>query len=102
MSLISCPECASEISDKAPSCPKCGVPISAENIATESNLVTTQETSKVLKIQIGLSAAITFLGLWAIYATPARSDARGFAIFVTVVGVVWFIVSKVRAWWHHG
>jgi len=27
MALINCPECTSEISDKAPSCPKCGAPI---------------------------------------------------------------------------
>lgn len=29
MSLVSCPECNSEVSDKAPHCVKCGCPISA-------------------------------------------------------------------------
>jgi hypothetical protein len=29
MALISCPECGSEVSDKAPTCPKCGVPIAS-------------------------------------------------------------------------
>jgi len=29
MALIPCPECDSEVSDKAPSCPKCGVPIAS-------------------------------------------------------------------------
>ena len=29
MALIPCPECGSEVSDKAPTCPKCGVPIAA-------------------------------------------------------------------------
>jgi uncharacterized membrane protein YvbJ len=29
MALISCPECGSEVSDKAPSCPKCGVPLAS-------------------------------------------------------------------------
>jgi ribosomal protein L7/L12 len=29
MSLIKCPECASEVSEKAASCPKCGFPLQA-------------------------------------------------------------------------
>jgi hypothetical protein len=29
MALIACPECARQISDKAPVCPGCGVPLSA-------------------------------------------------------------------------
>jgi len=29
MALIACPECGSEVSDKAPTCPRCGVPIAS-------------------------------------------------------------------------
>ena len=32
--LIACPECAHEVSDRAPSCPKCGFPI-AEHVAEQ-------------------------------------------------------------------
>ena len=32
MSLIKCPECGNEISDKAYSCPKCGCPIKQKNV----------------------------------------------------------------------
>ena len=35
MALIQCPECKKEISDSAPSCPNCGVPISQ---GSESNM----------------------------------------------------------------
>lgn len=31
MALINCPECGREISDKAPACPGCGVPVSLGN-----------------------------------------------------------------------
>jgi zinc ribbon protein len=31
MALISCPECGNEVSDKAPTCPKCGAPIHVES-----------------------------------------------------------------------
>jgi len=30
MAMISCPECNSQVSDKAPACPQCGVPIATE------------------------------------------------------------------------
>jgi len=41
MSLIKCPECSKEISDKAVSCPNCGMPLDNFNIKLnkiESNL----------------------------------------------------------------
>jgi hypothetical protein len=31
MALISCPECGQQVSDKAPTCPNCGVPIFQES-----------------------------------------------------------------------
>lgn len=31
MALIACPECAQQVSDKAPTCPNCGVPIFQES-----------------------------------------------------------------------
>ena len=35
MALINCPECDREVSDKAPTCPGCGVPIAAQFAETE-------------------------------------------------------------------
>lgn len=29
MALIACPECSAEVSDRAPACPRCGVPIAS-------------------------------------------------------------------------
>ena len=34
MALIDCPECGKEISDKAPSCPNCGVVFAKDNAST--------------------------------------------------------------------
>ena len=31
MALIRCPECGNDVSDKAPTCPRCGVPIFRES-----------------------------------------------------------------------
>lgn len=41
MALIKCPECGKEISDKAPSCPQCGVPL-----GFKSNPAIRQSTTK--------------------------------------------------------
>lgn len=38
MSLIECPECKKEISDKASSCPNCGCPITPELIEKEKRI----------------------------------------------------------------
>lgn len=35
--LIQCPECGREVSDKAPACPHCGVPIAGNIMAKETN-----------------------------------------------------------------
>ena len=35
MALISCPECGKEVSDKAPTCPNCGVPIARPVLSHE-------------------------------------------------------------------
>lgn len=39
MALIACPECAREISDRAPSCPHCGVPVGTGSRVTASGLL---------------------------------------------------------------
>lgn len=51
MAIIKCPECAKSISDKAPSCPACGYPIS--NITT-NNQRTINSKSRGVYIIIGL------------------------------------------------
>ena len=39
MSLIKCPECTSEISDQAYSCPSCGFPLKKENIENHNEII---------------------------------------------------------------
>jgi len=103
MAIISCPECTKGISDKAPSCPHCGTPISVD-IQSESTILTTiQETSKRLKIHI-LAAALSFwFGLaWLILA--AQSDTGEPPIipsFMMLIGFAWYVATKIRIWWHH-
>lgn len=40
MALINCPECGKEISDKAPACPNCGMPLRREDRGTYDVVIT--------------------------------------------------------------
>lgn len=51
MALISCPECGKQISDRAPTCPNCGCPISAAPVAAPQ-ADRTQEIEKYLDLAI--------------------------------------------------
>jgi len=51
MALISCPECGKQISDRAPTCPNCGCPISAAPVAAPQ-ADRTQEIEKYLGLAI--------------------------------------------------
>ena len=61
-------------------------------------------TSKTWKLQILLSSLTTIvcliLGFVGVSMKAGSLIAIGFLGFV--VGLVWFIVARVMAWWHHG
>ena len=54
MALIKCPECKREISDQAPTCPHCGVPLKQ----TELNITTANESSTPVWGIIGIIAGL--------------------------------------------
>ena len=61
-------------------------------------------TAKSWKLQILLSSLTTIvcliLGFVGVSMKTGSLMAIGFLGFV--VGLVWFIVARVMAWWHHG
>jgi len=66
MALISCPECAHQVSSSAPTCPSCGHPISGQAVSK------THVAGK----------AVTAIGAWLMAEWVVK------AIFVIVIGVV--------------
>lgn len=104
MALIKCPECKKQVSSTAASCPQCGAPI-AGSVGAGTPLVTTQLTSKRLKTQIALSALMFCIGaIWAFVGANVDENASPspVAIIISIVGIIWFIVTRIRIWWHHG
>ena len=107
MPLISCPECSRQVSDAAPACPACGVPIAAASDARAAGvpLTTIQETSKRLKLHILGSVALIVISITWLLGSVNTDDpneaAGGVSILLLLIGLIWFIVTRFRIWWHH-
>jgi len=103
MALISCPECNREVSDTAPACPGCGAAIadSRDLRSSGSRLVTTQETGKRLKMHALLSGAIFAIGVVLMVNAANAEESSSLGALSIVIGLGWFITTRVRIWWHH-
>jgi len=104
MALISCPDCGHKVSSLAPVCPHCGRPVatSSTHLGTEKAI---EFTAKRLKLWSALSVFMTFIGLVlmlpVIFSSADSKETPVFGIVVTAFGVVSYIITKVRIWWHH-
>jgi len=79
MALITCPECGSEVSDKAEKCPKCAYPINqhAENIKRTEVIVKPKEGCFLQTLNLGCMVIFAIIGLiilWVFYITFADSS----------------------------
>ena len=108
MALISCSECGHQVSSAAPTCPSCGAPVAgaSESRAAGASLSTVQETSKKLKVHILISSIIFWVSLiWvgvSVNAAKENPEAPiGIAMLFLTVGIIWYVVAKLRIWWHH-
>ena len=65
MALIDCPECGNKVSNRAPHCPSCGVPITAVEPVNprKPQILTVQETSKRLKVHEGAATVLSLIGI---------------------------------------
>jgi len=93
MALIKCNECNKEVSDKATSCPQCGVPIGTKSVDT--TVKTIQETSKPLKLQLILSVLTIIIGIFIAF------DDKEAGMSTIVIAFAWHSITKCRIWWNH-
>lgn len=106
MALISCSDCGHQVSDRAKTCPKCSGPIAGmrEPAAESAQLRTTQETSKKLKLHTLFSVSLI---LGAVFWLSVSPGARESGIpdpapaWMFIVGMIWYLVNRLRIWWHH-
>lgn len=95
MTMIKCPECGTEVSDKAEKCLKCAYPIAGQTVAEK--VQTIQQTSKGLKKQILFAILVIAIGI--VMVTNENSAPSGG--FLVVIGIFWFIIIKILIWWDH-
>ena len=108
MALIKCPECGTEVSDKALQCPKCSYPIStAPSQQTPEDIQTIQQTSKRLKKQI-IIAVVLIIGGIILISTGANANKEStrallftFGTLAALLGAIWYIIVRIRIWWNH-
>lgn len=119
MALINCPECGTEISDKAISCPKCGCPIN--KVETEQDRVNVRGKNKgknfltfggilfFISMVFGVSTSNAELALRAKKLTRGLYGSEAFewlflryapslllwvSIILVVIGIIFLITSK--------
>lgn len=110
MALINCPDCNNQVSTSAVACPQCGAPIAEyrQSEAAGVSLTTTQETSKKFKLHSLISLLSIFLGFalsMILMGEPGEKtepSMMGLIPGIMIIGgIIWFIVTKFRIWWHH-
>ncbi len=120
MALIKCPECQSEVSDQAPTCPKCGFPFKKESSSPETvqrvvvdRVKNVELTSKKWK-RMELQSALMFVGgvtlgyvgfALAMLIHPFNSMtviAMAVGSILAIIGLIGLIRARFGAWWNHG
>lgn len=103
MALIKCLECKGQVSDQAATCPHCGAPVTSakETSATGQPLTTIQQTSKKFKLQTVLSIGLALFGLLFLWAESSSGQDGKIGSSLAVIGFLWYLITRIRAWWHH-
>ena len=103
MALIKCSECGNSVSDKAVTCPHCGAPISRakETAAAGQALTTVQQTSKKLKAELLLAIGLASFGFLLLWLEGSSSQYGAIGGGLAAVGLLWFLITRIRIWWHH-
>lgn len=89
--LFKCKECNKEISDKATSCPFCGVPVRAQTI---------ELTSKKWKAA-KLICLLLMLGSCSMMFDSRGNDSMASASLIFSLAFIGLIISFFGAWWEH-
>lgn len=105
MALIMCGECDRKVSEKALSCPGCGLPMHDSEVGPDGvNLQTVQETSKILKLHGLYSFTLMVLSapFFIILAfEPQNTIIKTISLMLFGAGLSWRLANNVRIWWHH-
>lgn len=99
--MTKCPECGTEVSDKAEKCPKCAYPISGQS--SIEKVQTIEQTSKRLKKQMIFAILFMMFGVIIALSSAGNNSLGGtaFGTMLSIAGIIWLITVKAKIWWHH-
>lgn len=66
-----------------------------------TRIQTTQQTGKFWKLQIMLGALTAIVG-GVLMAASGGGSLFGFGLLALIVGIAWFLIARLLAWWFHG
>ena len=105
MALINCLECDHTVSDKAVSCPNCGAPINSSKGRVDEALetITVQGTARRFKLQKVISISLIIIGFLGMVSgnQSAGSEVDSIWVLLVLMGSAWYVVNRIRIWWHH-
>ncbi len=95
MALIKCPECRSEVSDRADKCPKCAYPLDKNTSSKVKEVQLTKKKHKKSMIWAALMGVIGFLMLLS-------EKTMTLGILIIGVTIIYSVIIKIRVFWDHG
>lgn len=73
-----------------------------ERIPPDSKIVTTQRISKVLKAQLFIALFLLIYGMFSWFLPHGNvTDNISWPTLLMAIGLTWYIITKIRIWWHH-
>lgn len=64
--------------------------------------VTTERTSKRLKVEQLLAMVVTIAGVVMVFSGVSAGAPDAGGIFTAMAGLGWLVITRIRVWWHHG
>lgn len=106
MALINCPDCGTQVSDRAAACVKCGAPIA--DVTGQSaphpdapQVQTIEQTGKAYKAQQAMGVVAILVGAVMMAAGDSGSGTTMLGAIVAFIGMILCIFGRVGAWWNH-
>ena len=97
MPLTICPDCNTQVSDRAPACPKCGHPFAAQTVQATGKKWKALQLVGGLVLGFGLLTTCTFL----MVGSAGGGELTGPA-WTAAAGLVLYLSGRLGGWWFHG
>lgn len=99
MAIITCPQCNNKISDKAKTCPHCGVDMDMDD--EKRDLLASRKRAEKLKslsTQSMLALVLALAGFYIMYFQTPEQDSTQMLLSQVAFGAgfLWYLVNRIR------